>query len=356
MIRSVAGLGPNEAMANPGLIDQVKAAGINALDQGFYSPPSGQEPNEAYYLQGVQKIYTAELNYIESNGMMLVAGGDNWARGTALLNASLTNPWDADATALALTMLRDSKSVPMLEMVDEATNVLGVTPPAGVAQLEAMFNKVPGRTPLSWPTFSLDGPEAIQNWQSLNDYYSWNFTMTTWPETAEGYSVPTWTSALIDRVVGGRAVSDDTKPLAISNVSVAGTFYQKESPGATFAPGQDHVQGVGPRPGDITAQIWSAVALGADAIRAYSYDSSLYQAQRAGSPIGTLNLHTALRRAGLRRGGRPVGGDLRVLQPDRPPRAGPAATDDLGRRCRPRLSDRGPRGAGQPHPDGRLDG
>ena len=105
------GLGPDEIGRDPRLAAQAHAAGINALETGFYNNPAdgSHPPDLATWKRGWDPSWGRIERAAAEHDFGLVLTGDDIARTRAEMADSVTSPWSAGAIRHAFARARDSR-------------------------------------------------------------------------------------------------------------------------------------------------------------------------------------------------------------------------------------------------------
>jgi hypothetical protein len=314
-VRTLFGLDPSQVRGHAALLEQVRAAGVNALTTGFYLNPVDHPAPEsqAEWRARWLAFWAGIAGTAESTGLGLVLTGDDLARTRRELWHSVTGPWAAESIELAFTRARDCRRVLCVEMVDEVTYGWGDTPrpsdgrwrggtPAvpddAFATLMRTIDRVRGRPPLSWPVAGNATLEAARRWMghgSFADYASHYWSDHAEPTSATGVDAESVLPRILRRLDGAVARRMDVLPLerpALLLTSVSGPFYTKRVAGDRFGPGQDTLQAPGVPAVACAAEVMYAVATGMAGVRAYQFDATRLRQERAAAAPGRTDLQT----------------------------------------------------------------
>lgn len=113
----------------PGLIDEVRKAAVNTLQQGFYpNPRTLTRPIESWKAD-YDRAYAKHWQYAAAQGLHLLPAGDDVARSLGT-DAWYTLNWPGarQAIAHAVQRLVESGVTVGIDMVDEASMIWGATP------------------------------------------------------------------------------------------------------------------------------------------------------------------------------------------------------------------------------------
>ncbi len=308
-VRSLFNLAPSEIERTPGLAEQARAAGINALTSGFFvNPGDGKRFDFAAWKRAWEPFWSRIESVARQHGFSLVLTGDDLARNTHELTGSLLLPWSREAVKLAVTRARDSRRVVCIEMVDEVSMIWGETPrPAddrwkkrdprltndAFAQLMESIDAVPGRPPVSWPVIGLAGPETAGNWMGdprFSDYASNFWTYMDFRRAyPHGASLPQDRAAM-DRVTLERQPRLQRDRPVLLLTGIAGGIYTRRGTTPDFTPGVDELNVPGYPPVSVAAQVMYAAAAGSAGVRAYAYDAWWADDRRKAPPGTAVNL------------------------------------------------------------------
>ena len=122
-------LTPSELQKQPRLLSDVKAAGINAVSQGFYSNPRDLSMPFSKWKNAFDAAYLPGWRYVAANKLHVLATGDEVCRRIGG-EAWWTLNWrfGRKAVQYALGVLSATKAAVGLDVVDEASMLWGPTP------------------------------------------------------------------------------------------------------------------------------------------------------------------------------------------------------------------------------------
>jgi hypothetical protein len=314
-VRTLFGLDASQVRGHPALLDQVRAAGVNALSTGFYLNPIDHPTREsqAQWRARWLAFWEGIARTAQAGGLGLVLTGDDLARTRRELWHSVSGPWAAESIELAFTRARDCRRVLCVEMVDEVTYGWGDTPRPSDGRwqrgqppvpddafvtLMRTIDRVRGRPPLSWPVAGNATLEAARHWMgrgSFADYASHYWSDHAEPTSPTGFDTESVLPRILRRLDGAVSRRMAVLPLerpALLLTSVSGPFYTKRVPGDRFSPGQDTLQAPGVPAVACAAEIMYAVATGMAGVRAYQFDATRTRQERAAAALGRRDLQT----------------------------------------------------------------
>ena len=312
-VRTMFGLGPDEIGRDPSLATRAHAAGINALETGFYNNPAdgSHPPDLATWKRGWDPWWGRIERAAVEHDFGLVLTGDDIARTRAEMADSVTSPWSAGAIRHAFARARDSRRVIAVEMIDEVSFLWGDTPtptdgrwakgqpplPDDIfVRLMKTINGVRGRPPISWPIGGISGVGAARDWlgnPAFSDYASQYWDTIDWRKAyPRSASLPQIYLSGMDRVLSERRPVIPRNMPELLLVSTCGPFYEKRVPGDEYTPGQDLFQSAGPTPRQVAAEVMYAAAAGMAGVRAYSFDTTNWKQERRRALVGHSGLQT----------------------------------------------------------------
>ena len=122
-------LEPSDLKRNPGLIAEVRRAGVNTLSRGFYSNPHNLRADYQSWRKSLYNSTATDWMFAGDNGFHIFATGDDVARnigGEAWW--TLNWPFGKYAVQYAMSLLAGSGVAIAADMVDEASAMWGTTP------------------------------------------------------------------------------------------------------------------------------------------------------------------------------------------------------------------------------------
>jgi hypothetical protein len=141
---------------NPGLLADVRGAGINTLSQGFYSNPRNLTASFDNWRRTYDASFGRDWLFARQHAFHILATGDEVCRNIGS-EAWWTLNWPFGRTAVqyAVQSLAASGAVIGIDMVDEASMMWGVTPtPPGRVGGRGSFTSIScarGQCHVSWP-------------------------------------------------------------------------------------------------------------------------------------------------------------------------------------------------------------
>lgn len=285
-----------DLQADPNLLPQLKAAGINCLELPcFTNPADGYIANTLEELIAVfESVRRPGLDYAIANDMLIAGIGDDFIRTDGECAWVVNTPWSSQAIAYVSQQFRDTGRCVGIEVVDEAGHLLDPAFPIRKQALDiftAAWKSVPNAPPLSFPDVVTPNSLSPFEQQGYSDYSSRFWRALNWGR-ANGY-------VLLDMTIDGWGIVPSTSVLPLGNrlaclLSVAGPHYIKRVPGDHFQEG-DEVINWGMRPSDIIAQGFVALASGTGWLRGYFYEYNGSRVNKGNAPIGTIGLQTGVR-------------------------------------------------------------
>jgi hypothetical protein len=287
-VRTLFQLNFDDLAEDPRLAEELRKAGINTITTGLYSNPvDSHSPDYESWYEGWSGYWrNVELNS-DSLGTSLLLTGDDIMRENYQMTNSLTGPWSARALRTALEAAKQSNRVIGVEMMDE---VVGDIIPPDFMTLMKIVKTAKARPLLAWPVVSGSTTAAVAHWMGnpeMSDYSSVYWSLPNGTDR----SLEAYRRTMAYTVRNWRPFLQLNRPMLLL-VSVAGEFYTKRVPGSDYTPGQDHLQGRPNSPLAIAVQIMYAAIAGAAGVRLYLYDGPHLKKERAGNPVGTIDLQT----------------------------------------------------------------
>jgi hypothetical protein len=311
--RSCFYLSAAECEREPGLLPFVRDAAINALEEGAYVNPSyfiekGEIEKWREYVLG-QRWEKARL-FAEREDFSVISIGDEIARLKQYLTGFYDIAWSRAALQEFSAALAASGRVVALEMVDEATMVLGATPfedsphwaklgvrPTMVGDLVDTWRSVSNSVPLGWPIFGLHGADIAGKWTHPRyaDYISLYWTWAGWVMDPFEHALDE-TRREIDQATLGRYGAIQMDRPVMLDYSICGPWYRKEGPGPVDPRRGDRIANnasapQGGRADWVSLQIGAMVARGAAALRAYSFHWHGWQRAEAEAGLPQYGAH-----------------------------------------------------------------
>ena len=198
-IRSMFASGSNTVNSHTSLATEYKAAGLNTIEQGFYSNPAdshvvapGAETQAMWSAWVGTTPWTKSFDgpidpwydWAQQNGFLLILTGDDTLRTSAEQIDTANNPWAMNAIQYALLKATNAGNAVAIEMVDETDLFLGSKPTATALSVLATINQVPGHPSVGWPLLGNTAPASVQGWQgdpTVSDHitYYWTYLDAT---------------------------------------------------------------------------------------------------------------------------------------------------------------------------------
>ncbi|MDQ3914988.1 MAG: Ig-like domain-containing protein [Actinomycetota bacterium] len=295
--RSMFPLGEREMKANEELTPElVKAAGINAWEDGIYARPGSDF--DAWKQTWHEMWRDPYTKLATESGMPFVLIGDDMARKDTELRDSITNPASRRAIQHVFSTLAESNFAVSIEMVDEVTFLWGGTPVPtqdwetrsgpldrhAFEQLMEIIDSVDPRPPITWQAGGTAPAVAAANWMGdprFSDYASLYWTIIRHPYPYSS-CLDQERMALDVPAVGWRPGLQRRAPTTLMS-SASGPHYVELVEGEWFHAGSDRLLAPGVRPASCAAQIMYGAAMGMAGTRIYSCDTKALKDKRAGS-------------------------------------------------------------------------
>ncbi|RLU79694.1 hypothetical protein CTZ27_36285 [Streptomyces griseocarneus] len=296
---------------NPGLLEHMRQAAVNALDTGFYATPAdGATRDFEQWKNDTDRAFRA----ITDLGLNVYLTGDSFARTAPELHDSICEstdpavcpqPTSQEKIRYALSWAADTPQVLGIDMVDEIDGQWGDTPTPtdgrwssrqpplpddAFIRLMAIMNSVT-RPPVTWTCLGGSPLRNVKNWTGNPAFSDYNGIYHAIRAMRRAY--PSGPS--LWEIVDGMDFStierrDAYLPHAPSLlvVSVAGPDYVKKGPGNHYTAGQDILINQGTHAPDVAAQIVHAHIRGMAGVRVFPYDNTaILRDVRARTPPGS---------------------------------------------------------------------
>jgi hypothetical protein len=296
--RALFNASPNELQATPGLLAQIKTAGVTHLISGLVY--GGYTIYNDWYINSIENKLRPILDYCLNNNMYLLGAGDDWLRTgderTWLLNTS----WTAQAIQQAAYISQSYGGIlNKVDTVDEVGNPPGSFDPVTDPYAKYVSNwRQNSDIGIGWP---MAGTETIYPtgwekplWANYASRYVASYDFR--PGRADGLTIYQ-VEAEYNRIRRdfNNTGTSATLPIGwdlIVELECSGVFYTKGISGGDYNPAGDILQNPAVRPERIIASAWIGIVYGATGLKAYAYDQQEWVQGRAAVPIGTQDLQT----------------------------------------------------------------
>jgi len=280
------------------------AAGVNALDGGFYQNPvdlgytASTFDLSQWETQWDQNFWTPQESWLQTNGFSYVATGDDMGRSPDEYDASTS--WGEAAVQYALQRITSGGSVASVEAYDEQGGLVTDNNDYWQALIN-VIDSVP-HPPLTWAVQALQSPQSDASWMGnpdVSQYADWY-----WTDASSFRTVYPWgdSNAIIamnmNAIVVDRLGYVQVNQPQLLLTQCSGPEYTKEVAANSYQPGEDGLQQPGVTPEQVAAEIIYAEATGMAGVRNYAFDSGLWIYSRQSSTVGSANLQTGCSPAG----------------------------------------------------------
>lgn len=150
-------LNPSEVRDNvPGLLAEIRRAGVNTIAQGIYPNPRSLTTTWEQWRSGFDYTYGGYFQYAASQGLKLMGTGDDIARGIgAEAWWTLNWPYGRQAVQYSMQKFAESGAAIGLDVVDEGSMIWGASPaPPGKIGSPSSFTSIECASSLctvQWP-------------------------------------------------------------------------------------------------------------------------------------------------------------------------------------------------------------